>query len=136
MRDCLGAALKFRGHSLNSVNLPDLMQARDLLVDAKKRAVGFDGGVGGKNKVLAKQAVACIAYSGDAIRGIKEDAETYYFIPKEGSEMWVDNLAICAKAPNRVVAEKFLNYILDPKVGARVADFNQYATPNKAALSH
>jgi len=138
MRDCIGAALKYKGHSLNSVDRSDLLEARDVLIGAKKRSLGFEGGVGGKNKVLAKQAAACIAYSGDAVRAMKEDKDnnTHYFIPKEGSEIWVDNLAICAKAPNRVVAEKFLNYILDPVVGARVADFNQYATPNKAALAH
>src|ERR1043166_3374100 len=134
MRDTIGAALKYKGHSLNSTTAPELNEAMNLLVSAKKRSLGFESGVGGKNKVLAKEAVAAMAYSGDAIRGIKEDAETYYFIPKEGSQIWMDNLAVCAKAPHRIVAEKFLNFILKPEVGAQLADFNQYATPNKAAL--
>ena len=103
------------------------------MLSAKKRSLGFEGGVGGKNKVLAKGAVAAVAYSGDAIRGIKEDPETYYFIPKEGGQIWVDNLAVLAKAPHRDLAEKFLNYILDARVGARLSNFNQYATPNQAA---
>ena len=38
-------------------------------VAAKKRSLGFEGGVGGKNKVLAKEAVAAMAYSGDAMHG-------------------------------------------------------------------
>jgi len=136
MRDTIGAALKYKGHSVNSTDTRALLAARDVLIDAKKRSIGFEGGVGGKNRVLAKTAVAAMAYSGDAMRGIKEDSETYYFIPKEGSQIWVDNLAVCAKAPNRIVAEKFLNFILDPQIGARLADYNQYATPNKAALAH
>lgn len=136
MRDTIGAALKYQGHSLNSTNFADLNQALELLVETKKRSLGFEGGVGGKNKVLSRAADMAMAYSGDAMRGIKEDAETYYFIPKEGSQIWVDNLAVCAKAPNRIVAEKFLNFILNPEVGARLADYNQYATPNKAALEH
>jgi len=136
MRDMLGAALKYQGHSLNATDKPSLIAARDVLVETKKRSLGFEGGVGGKNKVLSKTAVAAIAYSGDGLRGMKEDPETLYFIPKEGSQIWVDNLAICARAPNRTVAERFLNFILDPQVGARLADYNQYATPNKAALAH
>jgi len=136
LRDSIGAALKFRGYSLNSTNVKELAEARDLLVEAKKRSLGFEGGVAGKNKVLAQKAQFAMAYSGDAMRGIKEDPETYYFIPKEGSQIWVDNLAVCAKAPNRIVAEKFLNFILNPEIGARLADYNQYATPNKAALAH
>jgi len=134
MRDTIGAALKYKGHSLNSTSTRDLGEAMNLLIDAKKRSLGFEGGVGGKNKVLAKEAIAAMAYSGDAMRGVKEDAETYYFIPKEGSQIWVDNLAVCAKAPHRIVAEKFLDFILKPEVGAQLADYNQYATPNKTAL--
>lgn len=136
MRDSLGAALKYKGFSLNSSNKAELAAVRDLLIEAKKRARGFEGGVGGKNRVLAKEAVAALAYSGDAIRGMREDSATTYIIPKEGSQIWMDNLAICARAPHRLVAEKFLNYILEAQVGARLADFNQYATPNKAALAH
>jgi spermidine/putrescine transport system substrate-binding protein len=136
MRDTIGAALKYKGHSLNSTNARDFGEVWAVLLDAKKRSVGFEGGVGGKNKVLARGADFAMAYSGDAMRGMKEDPETYYFIPKEGSQIWVDNLAICAKAPNRIVAEKFLNFILNPEIGARLADYNQYATPNKAALAH
>ncbi len=135
MRDTIGAALKYQGRSINSTNFAELNQALELLAETKKRALGFEGGVGGKNRVLARTADYAMAYSGDAMRGVKEDAETYYFIPREGSQIWVDNLAICAKAPNRIVAEKFLNFILNPEVGARLADYNQYATPNKAALA-
>jgi spermidine/putrescine transport system substrate-binding protein len=136
MRDCLGAALKFQGRSINSTDKKQLAAARDLLIDAKKRSRGFAGGVGGKNKVLAKEVAFAPAYSGDALRGIAEDPDTYYFIPKEGSQIWMDNLAICAKAPNRLVAEKFLNFILIPEMGARLADYNLYATPNLAARAH
>ena len=132
-RDMIGAALRFKGHSANTTDPQQLKEARDLLLSAKKRSLGFEGGVGGKNKVLAKGAVAAVAYSGDAIRGMKEDSETYYFIPREGSQIWVDNLAVLAKAPHRDLAEKFLNFILDAKVGARLSNFNQYATPNQAA---
>ena len=133
MRDTLGAALKFRGSSLNSTDKKQLAAARDVLIDAKKRSRGFAGGVGGKNKVLAKECALAMAYSGDAARGMKEDAQTTYFIPQEGSQIWMDNLAVCAKAPHRLVAEKFLNFILTPEIGARLADFNLYATPNQAA---
>lgn len=136
MRDALGCALRYKGHSFNSTSGTELAEARDLLVAAKKRARGFEGAVGGKNKVLSKEVVAAIAFSGDAVRGMKEDTNTVYFIPKEGSQIWIDNLAICSRAPHRAVAEKFLNFVLDPEVGAKLADFNQYATPNKAAKQH
>lgn len=133
VRPCFSAALKFKGRSVNSVDPKELKESRDLLLDAKKRSLGFEGGVGGKNRVLSKGCVMAMVYNGDAVRGMKEDPETIYFVPKEGGEIWLDSLCVPAKAPNRDMAEKFINYILDAKVGARLSNFNRYATPNKAA---
>jgi spermidine/putrescine transport system substrate-binding protein len=132
-RDLIGAALKFKGHSFNSTNPKELIEARDLLIQTKKRATAFAGSVGGKNKILDKSAKAAIVYSGEAARGMTEDPGTYYFIPKEGSQIWVDNLVILAKAPHRDLAEKFLNFALEPEVGARISNFTQFSTPNAAA---
>ncbi len=133
-RTCFYGALKYRGYSLNSADPKELVEARDLLLDAKKRSLGFEGGVAGKNRVLAKSAAIAMVFNGDAVRGMKEDPETYYFVPREGSEMFLDNLCIPLKAPNRDLAEKFINYILDPKVGAQLSNYNQFATPNQASL--
>jgi spermidine/putrescine transport system substrate-binding protein len=134
MRPCFSAALRYKGHSINSTDPNELKEARDLLLEAKKRALGFEGGVGGKNKVLAKTCAMALVYNGDAVRGMKEDAATRYFVPQEGGEIWLDSLAIPAKAPHRDLAERFINYILDARNGARLANFIRYATPNRAAL--
>ena len=134
IREMIGAALKYRGHSLNSTDPRDLLEARDLLLAAKRRSAGFEGGVGGKNRVLARGAVAAVAFNGDAVRGMRDDPETEFFVPEEGGEIWMDNMAVPAKAPHRDMAEKFINYILEAQTGARVSNFNQYATPNRAAL--
>lgn len=132
-RDLIGAALKYRGLKLNDTDPRHLRDVRDLLLEAKKRCVGFDGGVGGRNKVLARLARAAIVYNGDAARGMADDPETTYVIPREGSILWVDNLAILAKAPHRERAERFLNFCLDARVGARISNFTRFATPNRAA---
>ncbi len=134
VRDMLGAALKYKGHSFNSTNAAELKEARDLVLAAKKRSVGFEGSVGAKNRVLAKGAQAAIVYSGEGVRGSTEDKQTVYFIPVEGSQIWVDNLAVLAKAPHRDLAEKFINYLLEGKNSARISNFTQYSTPNKAAV--
>lgn len=62
-----------------------------------------------------------------------DDASLRYVIPREGSQIWVDNLCIPAKAPHRDLAEKFVNFVLEPQVGARLSNFLQFATPNAAA---
>ncbi len=133
MRDTIGAALKYKGWSMNSVNPTQLKAARDLVTRAKNRSDGFLNTVGGKNKVLDKSVRAAIVFSGEAARAIADDPDTYYFIPKEGSEIWVDNLSILAKAEHRDLAEKFINFILEPEIGAKISNKYQFATPNAAA---
>ena len=133
MRESINGALLYTGQKINEVDPVKLKAARDLMIDAKNRSIGFDGGVGGKNKVLSKVANMAVVYSGDAVRGMNEDPETYYFVPKEGGELWIDSMMIPAKAPNSAMAEAFINYILEANIGAQLSNFNQYATPNKAA---
>ncbi len=133
VREMLGSMARYQGMSVNSTSLDDLRAQSAALAEAKQRSQGFEGGVGGKNKVLAKAVDAAVVYNGDAVRGMSDDPETYYFVPREGGVLWLDNLAVPSQAPHRDVAEKFINYILDAQVGAKLSNFNQYATPNKAA---
>ncbi len=132
-RDLIGVALKYHQRSVNATDPAQLREARDLLVAAKRRSVGFDGSVGGKNKVLARSAAAAIVYSGEGARGMAEDPDTAYVLPKEGSVIWVDRLAVLAKAPHRDLAEQFVNFCLEPEIGARISNFTQFASPNLAA---
>jgi spermidine/putrescine transport system substrate-binding protein len=134
VRSCVGAALRYQGHSVNTIDLTQLSQARDLLIEAKKRSLGFEGSVGCKNRVLARGAVVGMTYNGDAVKGTRDDPETYFFVPREGSIIYVDVLSIPARAPHKQLAEAFINFVLEPEIGARVANFNRAGTPNQAAL--
>lgn len=133
MRDMLGAALKYRGHSLNTTDPAPLREARDLLVQSKRRAKGFATSVAAKNAVLGKTVRYAIAYNGEAARGMMEDPDTYFFIPKEGSQIWMDNLAVVQGAKQKELAEKFLNFVLEPEIGAKISNHTQFSTPNAAA---
>lgn len=132
-RDLIGAALKYQGHGLNSFGLEPLRGVRSLLLEAKQRSIGFDNSVGGRNKVLSGAARVAVVYSGEAARGLEEDPETAYLLPREGSQIWVDNLVVPAKAPHPRLAEDFIDYLLEPEVAAKNARFVRFATPNRAA---
>lgn len=137
-REMLGIALLYLGYDFNSTNPKELLAAADLLADTKKRSdcMGFKGGVGGKNDVVAGSAAAAIVYNGDAIQAVSnnEDVPLVFTVPKEGSEIWYDSMAIPAKAPNPSAAHKWINYILDAKIGAQLSNWNQYASPNAASM--
>ena len=72
-REMLGSMAKYKGMSVNSTSLDDLRAQSAALGEAKQRSQGFEGGVGGKNKVLAKAVDAAVVYNGDAVRGMSDD---------------------------------------------------------------
>jgi len=129
----IGSALQFRGHGINTIDKALLAAAADLLVAAKARSLGFAGSFSARNRVLSKDAVLAVVYSNDALRGQLEDPETTYIIPREGSGLWLDTLSIPSEAPNRELAESFINHTLDPSNAARIANFTRTATANRAA---
>ncbi len=136
VREMMGISLVYQGKDFNSTNPNDLKAAADLLATTKrtKNCLGFKSGVGGKNDVVAGMAVAAIVYNGDAIQSVTEDPDKLGFlIPEEGSEIWFDSMCIPIKAPNPDAAHKWINWILDPEVGAQLSNYNQYATPNAAS---
>lgn len=131
-RACIGAALRYKGHSSNTTNLEELQEALTLLVETKKRSLGFESGAGAVNRVLSHGATLAMGYT--ETKAIVEDPETLYLIPREGTELWLDLLAIPAHAPHRDLAESFINYFLQGKVAAQNAIYLRSATPNKAAF--
>jgi len=135
-RDQLGIALLLAGKSMNSRLPAYVAAAGEALVRAKqaKKCLGFSGGVAGKNKVAAGEAVAAIVYNGDAVKAMAETPGLGFAIPIEGSTLTTDCMLISAKSANPDAAHAFINHILDAKVGAQLSNFNRYATPNAAAM--
>ncbi|MBA2481021.1 MAG: spermidine/putrescine ABC transporter substrate-binding protein [Planctomycetes bacterium] len=135
MRTQLALALHHLGKPMNSRSPADLKAAGDLLITAKhsRKCLGFDGGVGAKNKVMAGEATIAVVYNGDAVRAMAEDPQLDFIVPSEGGVIAVDNLLISSGAPNPDGAHAFIDYILDAKVGAQLSLFNHYATPNRVS---
>jgi len=139
MRDTLGAALKFRGKSVNSRKKEDLQQAAALVLACKQspKCLGFDGSPSAAKKVVSGLADLALVYNGDGLSAMKEDKSNScdYVAPDEGSIVWVDTMVVTSQGPNRAGAHRFINYLLDGKVGAQLSNFVNYASPNAASMN-
>ncbi len=135
-RSMLSMALLAKGFSANSTNPDEIDQAVEYILQAKRdpHFLGFDGSVSGKDKVLSGMDWAAIVFNGEAMNAIDEDPTLQFAIPVEGSFMWVDAMTLSSRAPNVEGAYAFMNYILNARVGAKLAKYIHYATPNKASL--
>jgi len=131
-RNVIGAALKFLGYSLNSVNPDELKKAEELLIAQKKNIKVFAPD-NGQDLLASGEVVIAQEWNGDVLQVMGEDDDIGYVLPSEGGQVWEDTLAIAAGAPHPNNAHAFINFLLDAKVGAEIAEFIQYGSPNAAA---
>lgn len=140
-RAMLGIALIMNGFDPNSTNPDEIQQAADYLVEKGRnnllRIAADDG-----QELLARGEVDMVVeYSGDIFQ-VAHTCEAdpncgtsfAYALPEEGSNLWIDNLVIPVGAQNHRLAEAFIDYILNPQVGADISNYIAYASPNQAAV--
>ena len=128
----IGANLKYLGYSLNSTNPNEIKQVEEMLIRQKPHIKAFADD-NGQDLLLAGEVDLTMEWNGDILQVMEEDDDISYVVPSEGGLLWQDCLCIPVGAPHVENAHKFINFILEAKPGAAIADFIYYATPNKAA---
>lgn len=92
------------------------------------------------NDLSNGEICAAVGYSGDVLQARDRAAEAKnnitisYTVPKEGTIIWFDMLAIPSDAPHPNNAHAFINYMMRPEVIAAVSDAVNYANGNAASL--
>ncbi|HUI49325.1 MAG TPA: spermidine/putrescine ABC transporter substrate-binding protein [Acidimicrobiia bacterium] len=130
-RDAFAMALFALGHDPNTLDTGQLDDAEKYLIDLKKKVKSITSDY--QDPLKSGELLLCQAYSGDVFQIQTDNKNVQYVIPKSGAFSWVDNMAIPKGAPHPRNAETFMNYILEPKVGAALTNYVQYGSPNKAA---
>jgi spermidine/putrescine transport system substrate-binding protein len=128
----IGMALKFLGFGYNSTNADELIKAKELLIASKKMVKKYADD-NGQDLLAQGEVDLAVEYNGDIAQVMAEDEDITYVVPKEGSNVWEDTVAIAAGAPHPENAHAFINFIFDKDAGKHIAETIQYATPNKAA---
>ncbi|QLK85736.1 PotD/PotF family extracellular solute-binding protein [Staphylococcus sp. 17KM0847] len=131
-REMMGVGLNSLGYSLNDKNKQHLEEAETHL---KSFSPNIRGVVGDEVTMMLEQREASVAvmWSGSAAPLFQEDQRFDYVIPKDGSNLWFDNMVIPKTAQNVKGAHQFMNFMLDPEVSRQNTEWVAYATPNKTA---
>jgi putrescine transport system substrate-binding protein len=136
--DIFPAALSYLGLDPNSTRLDDLEKAAELLVKIRPSVRKFHS-----SEYLSALATGeiclVVGWSGDILQARSRAAEANngveigYAIPKEGAQMFFDNLAIPADAKNVSEAYELIDYLYRPEVAAKNSNFLSYANGNLAS---
>ena len=132
VRDAFMIPLKYLGYSMNTLDLDELTEAKNLLLEQKPlvQAYVIDQV---RDKMIGDEAAIGVIYSGEAIYTQRENENLEYVIPKEGTNVWIDSWVIPKNAANVENAEKFLDFMCRPDIALMNFDYITYSTPNDAA---
>ncbi|MFL6824057.1 MAG: polyamine ABC transporter substrate-binding protein [Xanthobacteraceae bacterium] len=136
--DILAAALHYLGLDPNSSNEVDLQKAADLVTKIRPYVRKFHSSEY-LNSLASGEICLVVGFSGDIKQSqkrameAKNGVEIAYVIPKEGAQLWFDNLAIPRDAKNVAEANEFINYLQRPEVAAKNTNFISYANGNLAS---
>ena len=130
------AALHYLGLNPNSQNPKDYQEQSKELFKNVRPYIQYFHSSKYINDLANGDICLAFAWSGDVLQAADRASESgngvqiEYKIPKEGTLMWFDMLAIPADAPNPENAHEFLNYILRPEVVAEISNKVNFANAN------
>jgi putrescine transport system substrate-binding protein len=136
--DILPAALSYLGLDPNSTKDADLQKAADLMTRIRPSVRKFHSSEY-LNALASGEICLVVGFSGDVKQSQKRAAEARngveiaYAIPKEGAQLWFDNLAIPRDSKNVAEAHEFINFLQRPEVAAKNSNFISYANGNLAS---
>jgi spermidine/putrescine transport system substrate-binding protein len=132
-REIIGLGLNSLGYSLNSKNMEELDEA---VTKLRKMTPNVKAIVADEIKMYManEESAVAVTFSGEAADMMAENEHIHYVIPKEGSNLWFDNIVIPKTAKNVDGAYEFINFMLRPENAAQNAEYIGYSTPNKKAL--
>jgi putrescine transport system substrate-binding protein len=138
--DVFAAALAYLKLNPNTKEQADLEKAADLLTKIRPSVRKFHSSEY-LNALASGEICLVLGYSGDIKQAQKRAAEAKngveigYAIPKEGAQLWFDNLAIPKDAKNAADAHALIDFLLRPEVAAKNTNFISYASGNAASRS-
>ena len=136
-RDVIGMALKSLGHSANTEDRDAIREAAGLLLAQRPFVRSYEYvSLTEKSALVTGEIWASMMYSGDALMVQEFHEDIVYVVPEEGSNLWVDYLAVMQSSPRKDLAAKFIDFLNRPEIAARNAEFVYCGTPNTAARNH
>ena len=132
MRDTVGSVLLGMGIKPEDATKDQALEAIDKVAKASsdgqiRRFTGND-----YTRDIAKgDSVAILGWSGDAPQMTADNKNVAYNHPKEGFMVFTDSMQIPVGAPHAFTAEKYMDFVYDPKIAAQLTAYINYVPPVK-----
>lgn len=111
-RDAFMIALKALGYSANTTSEVEIQAAYEwlLAMDASMDVVYVTDEI--IDSMIAGNKDIAVMYSGDAVYVEIENEDMGFYVPEQGTNLWVDAMVIPANARNAEMAHNWINFML------------------------
>lgn len=135
-RDAFMMAEKALGYSVNSTDTAQIEEAFNLLksIDATTRPIYIDETL--IDNMINEDKDLAVDFSGDAAFVLSQNPNMSFFVPAEGTNIWMDSMVIPANAENVELAHKWINFMLDPAVALKNTVYVGYTSPVTSAFNN
>jgi spermidine/putrescine transport system substrate-binding protein len=132
MRDTVGSVLLGEGIKPEDATKDQALQAIEKVEKASNdgQIRKFTGNEY-TSDVARGDSVAILGWSGDAPQMQADNKSVAYKHPKEGFMVFTDSMQIPVGAPHAFTAEKYMDFVYDPKIAAQITAYLQYVPPIK-----
>lgn len=131
-RDAFGTAQYYMGDVdlVNSDNEADWRAALERLKAQKPILQGY---VMDEifNKMENGSAAIAAYYAGDFMTMYENNEDLGFFYPKEGTNLYMDAMCIPKSSRNKLIAERYIDFMLREEPAVANAEYTYYASPNR-----
>ncbi len=135
--DVMPIVLNYLGRPANSESKADLKLATEHLLKLRPLIRKFTSSRFMNDLMLGEVCIAQ-AWSGEAHQAEQSAKELgrniLYIVPKEGTSIWIDCMAVPLGSPNPLNAHKFINFLLRPDISAKITNKTKLPTVVDASL--
>lgn len=135
--EVLAVVLNYLGREPRSAKAEDLAAASELLMKVRPYIRKFQSQP--VTDLVNGNLCLSLGYSGDMTQAQRaadaagKPVKFQYRIPKEGTTVWMDNMAIPVDAKHPDYAYAFINFVMRPENMAAISDFTGYPTSSAKA---
>ena len=133
-RDAFMVAQKALGYSVNSTDEAQIEAAFELLkeINETTRPIYIDETI--IDNMITEQKDLAVDFSGDAAYIISQNENLSFFVPEEGTNIWMDSMIIPKNAKEVDLAHKWIDFMLDNEVALKNTIYVGYTSPNISAF--
>ena len=133
-RDSFMVALKALGYSTNTANEAELQAAYDWLVEVNNTMNPVYVTDEVIDQMINGTKDIAVMYSGDAVYVEMENEDMAFYVPNQGTNIWVDAMVIPANARNSKLAHQWIDFMLEYDVALANTYEVAYTTPIQAVF--